>query len=200
MPNGVDMEHLINIVLAGDISSGKTSFITRYVYGQFEIDWVCNAGIPYKFKTLDIDNTKIRLHIWDTTGEERYKSIGQSQYNYANGVIVVIDLTSKSSLNNVDKWISIAKSYDIQCILVGTKSDLKHMKCISIEEIETVCKKYHVKYFEVSSKTGENISKTVDTFCLDILKNTLPKSTDVIKCDTVKLNEADKTHSSCSIF
>ena len=155
----------LKIILLGDSAVGKTSIIGRYVNNSFDGTYKCTIQVEKTVKVLNEDeNTSIRLNIWDTVGQEKYKALTRQYYHDSDGAFIVFDLTSRESFDNIKNWINDLKSYgseDTNIIILGNKSDEKNKREISEEEIKNQLNNDYI-YLDVSAKTGNNISLAFD--------------------------------------
>ena len=155
----------LKIILLGDSAVGKTSIIGRYVNNSFDDTYKCTIQVEKTVKVLNEDeNTSIRLNIWDTVGQEKYKALTRQYYHDSDGAFIVFDLTSRESFDNIKNWINDLKSYgseDTNIIILGNKSDEKNKREISEEEIKDQLNNDYI-YLDVSAKTGNNISLAFD--------------------------------------
>ena len=104
-------EFLYKILILGDSSVGKTCFLTRYADNTFQEAHMSTIGIDYKLKNVQTENGKVaKLQIWDTAGQDRFRSITKNYYKGANGIIVIFSVTDKKSFDNVKKWIHQIKA------------------------------------------------------------------------------------------
>ena len=106
-----DYSHLFKILLIGDSGVGKSSIIMRYVDRVFNDRFTSTIGVDYKIKSISLypgqNNEKIiKLHIWDTAGQEKFKTIVRSYYRGAQGIMVVYDISNKESFDSVEGWLS----------------------------------------------------------------------------------------------
>lgn len=112
---------------------------------------------------MKVEEVEIKLQIWDTAGQERYRSIAQNFYKNAMGVIIVFDITDQNTFNNIRNWMRQVKNNageNVCKILVGNKSDIKESRTVKEEDIKELAEDLNnVKYFEVSAKTGENVTE-----------------------------------------
>ena len=123
---------------------------------------IATLGVDYMDKTVDYNNLKVFLQIWDTSGEEKFRSITRNFYRNADGLLVVFDLTCKESFNHVKNWINEAKEHknDIKTILVGNKLDLEVEREVDKETELKFAEKNNLKYLETSAKNGKNINNS----------------------------------------
>ena len=156
----------LKILLLGNGSVGKTSLINRYLRNVYNPVYLTTIGIDKSVKFLLINNKQIQLSIWDTAGQEQFRTITKSFYNKTDGVILCFDLTEKESLGSINYWIEQLNSKinlkDIGIVLVGTKLDLSEFEDSFNEiksEAEKVADSYQIKYFNTSSLTGVNVKE-----------------------------------------
>ena len=111
------------VILLGDSSVGKTSIFTRFLEGKFDENYKCTIGTEYKLHSIYPDlNTEVNLHVWDTAGSEKYKSITKQYYRDAHGIILIYDIANRKSFNNLNNWIEDIKNNsikDFQIVIVG---------------------------------------------------------------------------------
>ena len=132
-------------------------------------------GVDFKIKTLKINNKIIKLQIWDTNGQERFKAITNSYYRNSHGIIVVFDITDRKSFTGLRNWLNDADRYsENTCkILVGNKSDLNDNREVTYEEAKEFADAKELIYIEVSAKKTINIDSIFETLTTDLVKNTV---------------------------
>ncbi|XP_037701952.1 EF-hand calcium-binding domain-containing protein 4B isoform X5 [Choloepus didactylus] len=121
-------DRLFKIVLVGNSSVGKTSFLRRFYEGRFSPGIAATVGIDYRVKTVTVDGSRVALQLWDTAGQERYRCITRQFFRKADGVIVMYDLTAKESFLAVRQWLSSVEEAVGDCIpvlLLGNKIDIE---------------------------------------------------------------------------
>ena len=166
-------EICLKILLIGDTSVGKTALILKYIDKQFSENNMSTIGLEYKDKIIRIKEKKIKLQIWDTSGQERYRSITKSFYRNANALLFVFDVTNEISFNHIKDWLieSENSGKDFKKILVGNKIDLKDKRIIDKERMEQFAKRKNMKCFEVSAKEGKNVDLIFKEITKLILNN-----------------------------
>ena len=151
------------LVVLGDSGVGKTNLISRYITNIFDKSSKATIGVEFFSKTYKINKKKIiRVEIWDTAGEERYKAITSVYYKGAKGAFIVYDITSRKSFDNVDKWIEEIKektSKDIKLIVIGNKIDLKGEREISSKEAIYRFKDMDIPLMETSALEDTNVNE-----------------------------------------
>jgi len=152
---------MIKLLIIGDSSVGKTCLLQKFCDGIYSDTHIATIGIDFKIKTIDVENKKIKMQIWDTAGQEKFKSIVQTYYKGAMGIIVVYSIGDKRSFANVEAWMKQIKqnaAIDIAIILVGNKSDLPDRQ-VETSEGEELARKHKIKFFETSAKEGYNVNQ-----------------------------------------
>ena len=162
MSDNAPTKIIIKLLLLGDSSVGKTCIINKYIFDKFEESHLSTLGIDYMDKLVDYKNYKIKLQIWDTSGEEKYRSITKNFYKNADGLFVIFDLTNEDSFNHVKNWINEAKDNksDIKMILIGNKSDSEDERKVDKDRALKFSEENNLQYFETSAKNGKNIHKS----------------------------------------
>ena len=166
-------QFIFKIILIGDTSTGKTSLINRYINKRFEDKYRCTIGVDFLMQKIYIDNTLIKLQIWDTAGMEKYKQITSSYYRGAQACIVVFDLTNIDSFYSLQQWVDdycqISKNQN-NIYIVGNKCDLNDFK-VSKEDIMKFCQNNNgFKYLQTSAKTGEGVEKMFEDISNDLFE------------------------------
>ena len=152
------------VITLGDSGVGKTNFIFRFIDDKFSLNYFSTYGIDTKFKNVKLDNgSEIKFKIFDTAGQERFKSISQNYIKKANGVLLMYDISDEASFNNIENWMQNIQdnSGNKMCIvLVATKCDLVEERVVSKESGEKLAEKYGIHFYETSSKDNINIEKS----------------------------------------
>ena len=162
----------LSILLLGDSDSGKTSLLMRYVKNQYKENYISTVGLDSLVKNLIINEEDVSLHIMDTSGQERFKSLSQSYYNKVDGIIFVLDVTNRESYEGVKFWLKDALSYnkEIVYVIVGNKIDLKNIIVVNENDIKSEEIFKDIKYFETSAKENTNVEKPFEEIANLILQ------------------------------
>ena len=171
--NEVKTYYKFKLILVGDSGVGKTSLLGRYMDNGFSQNLPCTITADFKIKSLVIDSlTSVQLTIWDTCGQEKFKSMTDQYFKFSHGVILVFDVADKRSFGDLDFWLKKIKKNaindDISIILVGNKIDLK-FRNITSEEASKFAKENNILYCETSCKEGINIEDPFETLTKDII-------------------------------
>ena len=169
-----ECEERINIMTLGNSEVGKTCFILKYTENFFQELYLTTVGIDFKIKNETINNKQYKLFLYDTTGQEKYKSIALNIIKNAQGIILMYDITNKKSFESIPEWIrSIkdAKGDNFPMILLGNKLDKEDIRIVSEKEGKELAKEYNMQFFETSNKDGTNIQEAGLALVNEILKN-----------------------------
>ncbi|XP_036957911.1 uncharacterized protein rab44 isoform X2 [Acanthopagrus latus] len=154
-----------NVLMVGDSSVGKTSFIKRAQSGKFSLDLPASVGIDSFMWTVVVDGKPVVLQLWDTAGQERFHSITRQIFHKAQAFLLMYDITSSQSFSAVSYWancIQEGAAEDVTILLLGNKSD--HAKRqIKFQEGEILAKEYNFEFMECSAATGENVIQSLET-------------------------------------
>jgi len=162
------------LVLIGDSGVGKSSLLLRYCDENFSESFITTIGVDFRVKTVSVDGTDVKMQIWDTAGQERFRTITSAYYRNADGVVMVFDVTSASSFESVQDWLSEVDRYAKEgtCkLLVGNKADLSSERQVTRESAQQLADDNAMAYLETSAKTDTN----VDTAFLMLAKALLSK-------------------------
>ena len=165
----------IKIITLGNSAVGKSSFILKYTDNVFSLDYLTTLGVDYKHKKIKLKNGKdVRLRIFDTAGQERFKSVSASFIKKADGVILIYDIGEKDSFEAVDNWIKSIREIGkdkLPIILVGNKCDLSDDKrMISLKEGQDKADEFNIPFYETSCKEGINIKEVFEKLIDDIIE------------------------------
>lgn len=175
-------DYLIKMVIVGDSGVGKSCLLTRFTDGTFTDGFISTIGVDFKIKTVTMNNKTVKIQLWDTAGQERFKTISVSYYRGSQCIMIVFDLTDKSSFDNVRCWFDEIKTYtntNPACLLVGNKADLTNKRAVSDQEAYALAEALGVSYVETSAKDNTDvetafnnlISTTIKKLCNSELRN-----------------------------
>merc|ERR1712137_1356840 len=139
---------------------------------RFRTDHDLTIGVEFGARLVGIDGKQVRLQVWDTAGQESFRSITRSYYRGAIGALLVYDITSQNSFDNLPVWLKDsldATNQNIGLILVGNKSDLEGQRQVSQTVAKTFAKDNNLTFLETSAKNGTNIEKIFQVLAEQIL-------------------------------
>ena len=169
--NTENYEFMFKVVLVGDMSVGKTNIIAKYLKNEFSEDYKTTIGVEFHSKIAKVEGHVVKAQIWDTCGQERFKSITDSYYRGAKGAFVVYDITRKNTFESVDSWISALRSAadkNLNIIIIGNKSDLEDQRQVETEQGEEKAQNNEAAFMETSAYSGDNIDKAFDNMITDV--------------------------------
>ena len=173
MTSEKEYEFIIKILIIGDSTVGKTNFVYKFSEDKFSENYFASTGIELKTTSIQIDGKSIKIQLWDTVGQEKYRTMIKNLYLKSQGIIILFDITNETSFINLKNWMSQIKEScgeDIPILLVGNKIDLEDNRVINKERAMEYANNENIEYIEVSSKTGENINKALTSLLQKILK------------------------------
>ena len=158
------MDITLKIIILGDSNVGKTSLLLSYTDNYFPDSHIATIGIDYKIKTLTINGVQLKLQIWDTSGQERFRSMTHTFLKTANGIVFAYDITNKKSFEGIKDWIKDAENNGagFEKILIGNKCDLEGKREVSKDMLDKFGNKKKIKTFETSAKTNINVTDSFD--------------------------------------
>ena len=162
------------ILILGDSKVGKSCFLTRYADKTYQEDYLSTIGMDYKIKNYELENGDIiKLYIWDTAGQDRFRSITSNYYKGADGIILIYDITKQETFNNVRNWITSIKEEapaKVVLILVGNKVDDEKNRAVQQSEGEKIADEYNLPFLECSAKSDINVTETFDVLIKKIVE------------------------------
>ena len=152
------------VLLLGDSTVGKTCFLLRYCDKTFQEAHLSTIGLDYRLKTMTLQSGKnIKLQIWDTAGQDRFRAITKNYYKGANGIILIYDVTNRQSYENVKNWITQIREEanpNVVIYLAGNKVDVsEEEKVVKTEEGKKIAEEFNLPLYETSAKNGININR-----------------------------------------
>ena len=151
------------IIFCGDAGVGKTSIIISLMGQKFSEEYEPSIGVDFFSKTIRYKERLIKLQIWDSAGQEKFRSLIPNYIRGSTLIFLIFDITNKTSYDNIPNWIKFITDIDNNgtIILVGNKIDLNEKRVVNKEEAEKFCQEKKYEYFEVSAKEGNNIDNMV---------------------------------------
>ncbi|XP_062975404.1 ras-related protein Rab-3D [Elgaria multicarinata webbii] len=175
-----NFDYMFKLLIIGNSSVGKTSFLFRYADDSFTSAFVSTVGIDFKVKTVYRNEKRVKLQIWDTAGQERYRTITTAYYRGAMGFLLMYDISNQESFNAVQDWATQIKTYswdNAQVILVGNKCDLEDDRVIPTEDSKRLADELGFEFFEASAKDNINVKQVFERL-VDIICEKMNESLD----------------------
>lgn len=147
-------------IIVGPIACGKSCILLQFTDKRFVLEHDLTIGVEFGSSIVKIKDQQIKLHIWDTAGQEIFRSITRNYYRNAQGAILVYDITNRFSFDNIIGWLNECRTNSnssISIMLIGNKLDMEHKRVISYDEGKQLADEHNLLFMEVSAKTGKNI-------------------------------------------
>lgn len=170
--HGPQCDYGFKMIIVGDASAGKSSFMHQFLEGKFRKQTTHTIGVEFGTKVISLGQRQIKLQIWDTAGQERYRAVTRSYYRGAVGALILYDVTSRDSYNNLPTWLQDAREQawkEISIIAVGNKRDRKDERQVSFLEASRFAQEHDVLFLETSALTGESVQEVFHTLAQRIL-------------------------------
>jgi small GTP-binding protein len=152
----------VKVVLVGDTKVGKSCIVTRFVQGTFDRNMPATIGAAFLAKVVTTSAGPVRLQLWDTAGQEKFRSLAPMYYRAAAVAVLVYDVSAKSSLDGLEDWaaeIADKAPNNIKIVVLGNKVDLAEERVVARTAGEELAKNHRaVFYAETSAETGEGIN------------------------------------------
>jgi len=154
-------DYLFILVLIGDSGVGKSCLLLRFADDKWTDSYISTIGVDFKIRTIELDQKTIKLQIWDTAGQERFRTISSTYYRGAHGIIVVYDVTNRTSFDNVKRWLTEIDKYareNVNKLLVGNKADIADtdggVRQVATDEGKQFAEQNDIPFLETSAKLG----------------------------------------------
>ncbi|XP_050384438.1 ras-related protein Rab11D [Argentina anserina] len=155
-----EYDYLFKLVLIGDSGVGKSNLLSRFTRNEFNLESKSTIGVEFATKTLSVDDKVIKAQIWDTAGQERYRAITSAYYRGAVGALLVYDVTRHATFENVARWLKELRDHtdpNIVVMLIGNKSDLRHLVAVSKEDGKSFAERESLYFMETSALEATNV-------------------------------------------
>ena len=163
MTSSIDTDLVYKILLLGDSEVGKSCFLMRYADNVFVDNYITTVGLDYKLKYIQLESGEmIKVQLWDTAGQDRYRTIAKNYYKGSHGILLLYDVTKVNSFENISEWIKDIRDevYEKTIIfLIGNKIDKSNERKVTKEQGEKLATEYNLPFFEASAKSGENVDE-----------------------------------------
>lgn len=152
----------LSLVVIGDTGVGKSCLLLQFVDRRFSSVHDLTIGVDFGSRIIDIGNEKIKLQIWDTAGQESFRSIARSYYRDAAGCLLVFDVTRKESFAHLEKWLQETRQFanpNIAITIVGNKADLNAKRVVRYDEAKNFATEMGLTYVEASAKSADGVDE-----------------------------------------
>jgi len=162
------------ILILGDSKVGKSCFLTRYADNTYKEDYLSTIGMDYKIKNYELEDGRIiKLYIWDTAGQDKFRSITSNFYKGADGIILIYDITDRKTFNSVRNWINNIQEEapdKVALVLAGNKVDDEKNREVQESQGKKIADEYSLPFFECSAKSDINVTQTFDALIKKVVQ------------------------------
>ncbi|XP_054035459.1 ras-related protein Rab-11A [Dryobates pubescens] len=148
------------VVLIGDSGVGKSNLLSRFTRNEFNLESKSTIGVEFATRSIQVENKTVKAQIWDTAGQERYRAITSAYYRGAVGALLVYDIAKYLSYENAERWLKELQDHadaNIAIMLVGNKSDLRHLRAVPTDEARSFAEKNGLSFLETSALDSTNV-------------------------------------------
>ncbi|CAN8305730.1 unnamed protein product [Cochlearia groenlandica] len=174
-----EYDYLFKVVLIGDSGVGKSNLLSRFTRNEFCLESKSTIGVEFATRTLQVEGRTVKAQIWDTAGQERYRAITSAYYRGALGALLVYDVTKPTTFENVSRWLKELRDHadsNIVIMLIGNKTDLKHLRAVATEDAQSYAEKEGLSFIETSALEALNVEKAFQTVLSEIYRIISKKS------------------------
>ncbi|KAF5379900.1 hypothetical protein D9757_007236 [Collybiopsis confluens] len=162
--------------------------LSRFTRNEFNLESKSTIGVEFATRSINVDGKTVKAQIWDTAGQERYRAITSAYYRGAVGALLVYDIAKHATYVNVTRWLKELRDHadsNIVIMLVGNKSDLKHLRAVPTEEAKTFSTENGLSFIETSALDASNVESAFQTILTDIYRIVSSKSLESSTKDVV---------------
>jgi len=174
--------YLFKYIIIGDTGVGKSCLLLQFTDKRFQPVHDLTIGVEFGSRMISIDNRQIKLQIWDTAGQESFRSITRSYYRGAAGALLVYDITRRETFHHLTRWLDEARANSNQTMaimLIGNKSDSESKRAVSTREGEQFAEEHGLTFMETSAKTAANVEQAFIKTAEKIYENILSGAADI---------------------
>ncbi|XP_074508881.1 RAB11a, member RAS oncogene family, like [Sebastes fasciatus] len=161
-----EYDYLFKVVLIGDSGVGKSNLLSRFTRNEFSLESKSTIGVEFATRSIQVEGKTIKAQIWDTAGQERYRAITSAYYRGAVGALLVYDIAKHLTYENAERWLKELQDHadsNIVIMLVGNKSDLRHLRAVPTDEAKAMAEKHGLSFLETSALDSSNVELAFQT-------------------------------------
>ncbi len=168
-----EYDYLFKIVLIGDSGVGKSNLLSRFTRNEFNLESKSTIGVEFATKSIQAEGKTIKAQIWDTAGQERYRAITSAYYRGAVGALLVYDISKHPTFENVERWLKELRDHaeaNIVVMLVGNKSDLRHLRAVETDEAMAFSEQHNLAFIETSALDASGVDTAFQRILTEIYR------------------------------
>ncbi|KAF9439190.1 Ras- protein Rab-11A [Entomortierella beljakovae] len=173
MSKDEEYDYLFKVVLIGDSGVGKSNLVSRFTRNEFNLESKSTIGVEFTTRSIEVDSKTIKAQIWDTAGQERYRAITSAYYRGAVGALLVYDIAKHATYENVGRWLKELRDHadsNIVIMLVGNKSDLRHLRAVPTDEAKQFAAENGLSFIETSALDASNVELSFQRILTEIYR------------------------------
>jgi len=173
-----EYDYLFKLLVIGDSGVGKSCLLLRFADDVYSETYISTIGVDFKIRTMEIGGKTVKLQIWDTAGQEKFRTITSTYYRGAHGIAIVYDVTDQASFNHLSMWLQeIERSAkdNVSKVIIGNKSDMTSKRIVDTNSAKDFADKLGIPFLETSAKNSTNVEQAFLTMATDI-KNRMDAS------------------------
>jgi len=181
MADSSNYDYLFKVVLIGDSGVGKSNLLSRFTRNEFNLESKSTIGVEFATRSISVDGKTVKAQIWDTAGQERYRAITAAYYRGAVGALLVYDIAKHATYVDVTRWLKELRDHadsNIVIMLVGNKSDLRHLRAVPTDEAKQFASENNLGFIETSALDASNVESAFQTILTDIYRIVSNKALD----------------------
>eukprot|EP01083_Nonionella_stella_P311416 1110363_1 len=197
-------DHLFKFTIIGDSGVGKSCLMMRFADDTFNESFITTIGVDFRFRTINVDDKIVKLQIWDTAGQEKFKTITSSYYRNAHAVMIVYDVSDRKSFSNIDQWLSDIEKFcpsKVCKMIIGNKCDIElSEREITNEDAKQYADDLSIPYIETSAKTADNVENAFYQMVQELIKNKAAQAHTTQAIDLNKAHQNNNGACACSLI
>jgi small GTP-binding protein len=150
----------LKFIVVGDCQVGKSCLVRAFSEFPFDSSYSATVGVTFTVKQVSWEDQTLRIQLWDTAGQEAYRSITHTYYRDSHCAFIVYDITQGQTFDEIESWIVDVRKYcppNCVIVLIGNKLDLEIRRQVTVAQLQTFAAKQGILYHEASAKTSENV-------------------------------------------
>jgi len=189
-----EYDYLFKVVLIGDSGVGKSNLLSRFTRNEFNLESKSTIGVEFATRSIQVDNKTIKAQIWDTAGQERYRAITSAYYRGAVGALLVYDIAKHLTYENVTRWLKELRDHadsNIVIMLVGNKSDLRHLRAVLTDEAKQFAADNNLSFIETSALDASNVELAFQNILTEIYRIVSNKALESNSGDVARITQGE---------
>jgi len=169
-----EYDYLFKVVLIGDSGVGKSNLLSRFTRNEFNLESKSTIGVEFATRSIQVEGKIVKAQIWDTAGQERYRAITSAYYRGAVGALLVYDIAKHATYESVERWLKELRDHadqNIVIMLVGNKSDLRHLRAVPTDEAKAYAERNQLSFIETSALDSTNVEASFTNILTEIYRS-----------------------------